>query len=148
MADEGRGQGVHGDAVLALFHRQTRCEMCDSRLGRAINRFGRQRREGSLRAHVDDGAALLADHQAACGLAGKKCDLQVHGQCGVKIFFSYVLSQIFGGDTGIVHQDVDAAEALPTALVRYTLTPDNYWRMVTTAAHAPRPVPMAAPVML
>jgi hypothetical protein len=96
--------------VLAPFHCQTFGEMGDSRFGHAINRFGRQRGKASLRAHVDDGAALLADHQLSRGLTDKKCALQVHGQCRVEAVLRYILSQIFGCNSPVCRCDRSASQ--------------------------------------
>jgi hypothetical protein len=44
-----------------------------------MHRFRGQRRKACLRAHVDDLADFLPNHQAPYGLGGEKCAFQVDG---------------------------------------------------------------------
>src|SRR3984957_20772580 len=104
-ADEGGGDRVHGDPVLAPFHGQAPGQVRDGGLGHAVDGFAGQRDRPRLGADVDDFPGLLPDHDAPGGLAGQERPLEVDGQGRVEGFLPDVLGRVAGRDAGVVDQD-------------------------------------------
>jgi hypothetical protein len=61
---------------------------------------------------------LLLDHLAAHRLAHEEGALEIDRHREVEIGFSVILGGIFGTQAGVVHQDVDPAEAIDCSLYR------------------------------
>ncbi len=108
--DEGGRDGVYRDVVLAPFDGQALGEVGDGGFAGAVNRFRGQRGESSLRAHVDDAAAVLADHDFRGSLRGEERCFQIDGEGGVEFLFGDVEGQIGEAVAGVVDEDVELAE--------------------------------------
>ncbi len=117
-ADEGRGDGVDVDPVLAPFDGEALRQVGDGGLRRAIDRLGRQGDEPGLGAQVDDPAAALADHGATRGLAGEEGALDVHGHGQVEVGLVDVDGEILRAETGVVDEDVEPSEPLDDGVDR------------------------------
>jgi hypothetical protein len=74
--------------------------------------LGRQGDEACLRAHIDNLAAALFDHDAPGGLTGEESALEVDREGAVEVLFANILSEIAGRDAGVVHENVKATEVL------------------------------------
>ena len=109
-ADEGGRDGIDVNVVLTPFDSQAFRQVRDGRLRHAVNGFRRQRHKARLGAHVHNAAVFLANHDAAGRLAGEKRPLQIHCQRAVEVLLAHVFGQVFRGDAGIVHQDIQPSE--------------------------------------
>jgi len=94
----------------AGFHREALCEVRDAGLGHAINGFGGESGESSLRAHIDDPTTRLADHHTPRGLASKECPLEIYRQREVEIRFGHIFSPVARSHACVIYQDIKATE--------------------------------------
>ena len=108
--DEGGRDGVYRDVVLAPFDGQAFGEMRDRGFAGAIDGFRRQRGKSGLRAHVDDAAAVLADHDFRGSLRGEERCFQIDGEGGVEFMLGDVEGQIGEAVAGVIDEDVELAE--------------------------------------
>jgi hypothetical protein len=109
--DESWRDGVHGNVEFAPLDGETFCQMRDGSFAGAVDGFGGKRDESSLRTHVDDATAVLADHDFRGGLRGEECRFQIYIQRGVELFFGDVDGEIGETVAGVVDEDVEFAEA-------------------------------------
>ena len=108
--DEGGRNGVDADVILAPLDGETFGEMGDGGFGHAVNGFGGESHKAGLGTHIDDDAALLANHDAAGGLAGKESAFEIDSESGIEISFADVFGGIFGSDAGVVDKNVEPSE--------------------------------------
>ena len=109
--DERRCHRIHGDAERPPLDRQALRQVGDSRFRHAVDRFSWERHEPRLRAEVHDASAALADHVTADGLAHEERALEVDRTRQIIVAFVDLLRRVLWGDPGVVHENVDAAEA-------------------------------------
>src|SRR5215831_20539118 len=85
-------------------------------LGHTVDRLGWQRHKPSLRAHVDDAATFLADHDSSGSLCREECALQIDRERLIKIALPHVFGEVLRGDASIVDKNVQAAEMLDSLI--------------------------------
>src|SRR5690242_17676163 len=84
--------------------------MVNRSFGRRIHSAAFEGDYGKVGTDVDDSAAALRDHDFSGCLAGKEDALDAGGHSLVVLFLSHVHGRTSTGPTGVVDQNVDAAE--------------------------------------
>jgi hypothetical protein len=110
--DPAGQHGVHLDVVFCPRGRERARELHQPALARAVGRDERGAEERHHRADVDDLAAFLRQEKRIGRLAGDEGARQIGVEHLVPFVERVVLRRLADVDAGVVHQDVEPAEAL------------------------------------